>query len=972
MILDPKALALSVFLIDGSSFLYRAYYGVRPLHTPQGEPVQAVYSFSRMIKKIIDTHNPSLIAVVWDSKGKTTRHEMYEAYKATRQAPPSDMFTQKDRIIEFAQLIGMTQVQTPGIEADDLMYSLAVEQAKAGNDVVFVTSDKDMSQALGEHIFVFDPFKDAFIGPDEFKANMGFPVEKLPFYFALLGDASDNIPGVHGIGKKTAQELVNQFDSLEDMYARLDEIAKPRTKMLLLENKDNAFLSHKLFLLQYHPSGLTKDDLAFDPSNWQKAIPLFEELNFKSLIQEIAPKAQIGFTPEQKIERLKSLYNFQLVTTKEQLDDLCMQLRACKNFAVDTETDGLNSLQASLVGVSFCIAPNLSLNSSGRTEKEERIDKDGGMSEGGRKDLFSVRPEELRDHQTSIFDQPKSATQDYTPDDLNKCIAYYVPCGHITNEAQLDTPTVLAAIKPILEDPKIGKYLHHAKFDQLVFSHHGIEMQNLAFDSLIAANLVTKDWQKVGLKRLAEFYFGEQMLTFDDMVKAKKIKNFSFSPLEESLYYAANDSLQTLKLTELFKKELYEQRMDDLYFKIELPLNQVLYEMECEGIYLDVPMIKRLGVEVDKELILLEEQILGFVPLAKGIAKLNLNSPKQMQELLFVQLGLPTQKKSAKGGYSTDREVLEELSKLHPVPGLMLKYRELFKLKTTYIDALPEFVNPETKRIHTTFSQTSVATGRLSSFDPNLQNIPASGYGIEIRAAFKPQEGHVFLSADYSQIELRVLAFLSKDENLTQAFLHNHDVHKETAARLFDVPLAEVTHEQRQIGKRINFSILYGLTPYGLSKDLGIPFKDAKLYIDKYFAQYPGVSAWMEGIIRSTERDGFVRTYWGRRRDIPAIYEKNRSLYEEAKRIAVNTVAQGTAAEIMKQGMIKLDAELKKQGLDAKIILQIHDELLISVAKNQQEAVQKVVKEILEKVVNWPIPLVVTTRVGADWKEVSK
>lgn len=943
MILDPKALALSVFLIDGSSFLYRAYYGVRPLHTPQGEPVQAVYSFSRMIKKIIDTYNPSHIAVVWDSKGKTTRHEMYEAYKATRQAPPSDMFSQKDRIIEFAQLIGLTQVQTPGIEADDLMYSLAVEQAKLGNNVVFVTSDKDMSQALGEHIMVFDPFKDAFIGPDEFKANMGFPVEKLPFYFALLGDTSDNIPGVHGIGKKTAQELVNQFDSLEDMYARIDEIAKPRTRTLLLENKDNAFLSHKLFLLQYHASGLTKDDLAFDASNWQKAIPLFEELNFKSLIQEIAPKAQIGFTPEQKVERLKSLYNFQLVTTREQLDDLCAQLRTCKNFAVDTETDGLNVLQAHLVGVSFCIAPNAP--SSSAKEKEQ---------------------------QTSIFEQPKSTTQDFTPDDLNKCIAYYVPCGHEANEAQLDRATVVSAIKPILEDPKIGKYMHHAKFDQLVFWHHGIDVQNLAFDSLIAANLVTKDWQKVGLKRLAEFYFGEQMLTFDDMVKAKKLKNFSFCPLEDALYYAANDSLQTLKLTELFKKELAEQKMNDLYYKIELPLNQVLYEMECEGIYLDVAMLKKLGVEVDKELALLEEQILGFAPLPKGIAKLNLNSPKQMQELLFVQLGLPTQKKSAKGGYSTDREVLEELSKLHPVPGLVLKYRELFKLKSTYIDALPEFVNPETKRIHTTFSQTSVATGRLSSFDPNLQNIPASGFGIEIRAAFKPQEGHVFLSADYSQIELRVLAFLSKDENLTQAFLHNHDIHKETAARLFDVPLAEVTHEQRQIGKRINFSILYGLTPYGLSKDLGIPFKDAKQYIDKYFAQYPGVSAWMNGIIKSTERDGFVRTYWGRRRDIPAIYEKNRSLYEEAKRIAVNTVAQGTAAEIMKQGMIKLDAEFKKLGLDAKMILQIHDELLISVAKDQQEAAEKVVKEVLEHVVNWPIPLVVTTRVGADWKEVSK
>lgn len=966
MILDPKALALSVFLIDGSSFLYRAYYGVRPLHTTQGEPVQAVYSFTRMVKKIIDTYNPSHVAVVWDSKGKTTRHEMYEAYKATRQAPPSDMFTQKDRIIDFANRIGLTQVQVPGIEADDLMYSIAVERAKAGDNVVFITSDKDMSQALGEHVFVFDPFKDEFINPENFAQRMGFPVEKLPFYFALLGDTSDNIPGVHGIGKKTAQELVNQFASLEDMYARIAEVPKARTQALLLENKDNAFLSHKLFLLQYHPSGLSKDDLAFDPANWQKAIPLFEELNFKSLIQEIAPKATIGLSPEEKLEKIKNKYDFRLVTTKEQLDELCELLRASKFFAVDTETDGLDSLQAHLVGVSFCIEPDSvrkPLASSGRTESNESQLQQTSIFDQP-SELLPVRPELARDTER---DQESQLTQA----DLDACIAYYVPCAEVADGRQLDRATVVAAIKPILEDPKIGKYLHHAKFDQLVFHGHGIEMQNLAFDSVIAGNLVTKDWQRVGLKRLAEFYFGEHMLTFDDVVKSKKLLNFSYTPLDIALYYAANDSLQTLKLTELFKKELVEQGMADLYYNIELPLNQVLYEMECEGIYVDVPMIKKLGVEVDKELILLEEQILGFVP-NKGIAKLNLNSPKQMQELLFVQLGLPTKKKSAKGGYSTDREVLEELSKLHPVPGLVLKYRELFKLKTTYIDALPEFVNPITKRIHTTFSQTNVATGRLSSMDPNLQNIPASGYGIEIRAAFKPQEGHVFLSADYSQIELRVLAFLSKDENLTQAFLHNHDIHKETAARLFDVPMEEVTHEQRQIGKRINFSILYGLTPFGLSKDLGIPFKDAKLYIDKYFAQYPGVSAWMESVIKDTEKNGYVRTYWGRKREIPAIYEKNRSMYEEAKRMAVNTVAQGTAAEIMKQGMITLDSELKKAGFDAKIILQIHDELLISVAADQQEAVQNLVKKVLEHVVDWPIPLVVTARVGADWKEVSK
>ncbi len=957
MVLDPKTLALSVFLIDGSSFLYRAYYGVRPLHTIQGEPVQAVYSFARMIKKIIDTYNPTHIAVVWDSKGKTTRHEMYEAYKATRQAPPSDMFTQKDRIIEFSNLIGLTQVQNPGVEADDLMYSLAKDFAAQGNNVIFVTSDKDMGQALAEHIFIFDPFKDEFIDPVKFQDKMGFPVEKLPFYFALLGDTSDNIPGVHGIGKKTALDLVVQFNSLEDMYARIDEVPKARTKELLLENKENAFLSHKLFLLQYSSLGLSKDDVSFDPAGWQKAIPLFQELNFKSLIQEIAPKATIGLTPEDKLAKLKFTHDFRLVTTKAELDELCQKLRTCTAFAVDTETDGLH-FEAELVGVSVCIQPDLNpvqepVARSGRMVKESE-DKQISIFDQSIENV-SVHPELAKDNER-INDEP---------------ISYYIPCGHVTSLPQLSREVVVQSLKPILEDPKIGKYLHHAKFDQLVFAHHGIEMQGLAFDSLLAANLVTENWQRNGLKQLAEYYFEEHMLTFDDVVKSKKLKNFSYVLFDVALYYAANDSLQTLKLTDLFKKMLVEQHMEHLYYDIELPLNEVLFQMEKEGISLDVPLLKELGKKVDKELALLEEQILGFIP-GQEKGAFNLNSPKQMQELLFVQLGLPPQRKSSKGGYSTDREVLEELAKLHPVPGLVIQYRELFKLKSTYIDALPEFVDPRTKRIHTTFSQTSVATGRLSSFDPNLQNIPASGYGIEIRGAFKPQEGHVFLSADYSQIELRVLAFLSKDKNLTEAFLHNHDIHRETAARLFDVPLNEVTHEQRQIGKRINFSILYGLTPFGLSKDLHIPFKDAKQYIDKYFEQYPGVSAWMAQVIADTERDGFVKTFWGRKRDIPAIYEKNKSLYEEAKRIAINTVAQGTAAEIMKQGMIQLDAELKKRGYDAKMILQIHDELLISVAKDQQQEVQKLVKDTLEHVVDWPIPLEVTTRVGADWKEVSK
>ncbi len=411
-----------------------------------------------------------------------------------------------------------------------------------------------------------------------------------------------------------------------------------------------------------------------------------------------------------------------------------------------------------------------------------------------------------------------------------------------------------------------------------------------------------------------------------------------------------------------------------MYETIEHPLIQVLYAMEKEGIYLDTAMLANLDTEVSKALDILEKEIKQFIP--DENRNINLNSPKQIEQLLFVELQLPPQKKSAKGTrYSTDQEVLAILAEMHPVPALLIKYRELAKLKSTYIDSLPTYINPKTGRIHTNFNQISVATGRLASSDPNMQNIPAggsSGYGIQIRAAFRPKQNHVFISADYSQIELRVLAYLSRDISLMNAFYAGHDIHAETAARLFDVPLDQVSHEQRQMGKRINFSILYGLTPYGLSKDMNIPFKEAKKYIETYFAQYPGVSEWMKSIIDFTHVNGYVKTHWGRRRYIPNIYEKNQSLYDEACRIAINTVAQGTAAEIIKQGMIKLESQFKAEHIDAQILLQIHDELLISVSWEQQERARNVTQSVLERIVDWDVPLVVTTRVGNDWKEVSK
>ncbi len=859
---DPKK---TVYIIDGSSFLYRAYYSLRPLHSSKGIPVQAVYGFCRMIKRLIDTFHPAYMVLVWDSKGKTTRHELLPSYKATRQAPPSDLFEQKKYILQFADLIGLKQLAQQGIEADDIIYSLAKERADEGDTVVMLTADKDMGQALSSLVYMYDTFKEKLIDVPAFEAEKGFPVNKLPFYYALVGDASDNIPGVKGIGKTGALKLVQQFDSLIDLYEHLDQVDTKRIRVALEADRENAFLSQDLFVLHYYPTGLSRDDCSFDENSWDQARPLFKELDFNSLLQESGVKKN-----EQKVvDPLTVLanYDFRAITTEQELDELCKKLRETGSFALDTETLGLQPLSDAMVGLSICY-------------------KEG--------------------------------------------IAYYIPFGHTTGD-QLSRDQIVRALKPILEDPAIGKYLHNTKFDQLVLLSIGILLQGVVDDTCIAASLLMPQGQRSGLKSLSEHFFNEPMLAYADLMKQYKIKNFAQLPLDVATRYAASDAHQTFKLQRVLAQEFAkEPTLYAVYKTIELPLAQVLVHMEAHGIYLESVDLQQLNVELTKRLIALENEIILLADYQQGA--INLNSPKQVQELLFVKLQLPPKKKSAKGGYSTDQEVLEQLSALHVVPRLIIQYRELAKLKSTYVEALPTYINPITKRVHTTYNQVSVATGRLASSDPNLQNIPVSGeFGLEIRAAFKAETGHTFIAADYSQIELRVLAHLSGDEQLTQAFLQGHDIHAQTASRLFDVSLEQVTHEQRQIGKRINFSILYGLTPYGLSKDLGISFKDAKTYIDKYFAQYPKVSRWMESVVEHAKKNGFVTTFFGRRRTVPAIYEQNKVLYDEAARIAINTVAQGTAAEIMKKGMIQLDEQFTQQHVDAHLVLQIHDELLVSV-----------------------------------------
>lgn len=901
----------SVYIIDGSSFLYRAYYAIKPLQTSKGISVQAVYGFCRMIKKLIKDFNIEHLVVVWDSKGKNIRHEIFPEYKANRQSAPNDLFEQKDLIIQFLHDLKIQQVAQTGIEADDLIYALAKKFDGISSDIVIVSGDKDLGQIVNQNIRLFDPFKNTFINQQELEEKYGFPLHKLPFYFAILGDSSDNIPGVKGIGTKGATDLVTTFESLDDLYKNIEKIEKRRTQDLLIEQKENAYLSMQLFTLQNYPIQLDIADTKINNENWQYTIPLLQSLEFTSLVTEISSQKtnqldlQACISSQSKL--LHEIYKFICIDNEEDLIQLCSDIKAKKSCALDTETTGIDPMQDHCIGISIA---------------------------------------------------------------LEIGTAYYIPFQHETDSKQLTIEQVRKHIAPVFADKQIQKYLHHAKFDQIVLQQADMPLTGVAFDTLIAASLLVQDWQKKSLKTLSEFYCNETMLTYESIIKESKAKDFSQIPLNLATNYAAADAHQTLKLYHIFDLELKNQNLDKLFYDIEMPINEILVAMQIEGIYCDETTLARLDLLVTADIAHIEKEISVFIQ-----QPINLNSPKQIKELLFDTLNLPTQKKSAKNtGYSTDAEVLRTLAKIHPVPALLLKYRELYKLKSTYIESLPTFINPNTHKIHSSFNQTLVATGRLSSSNPNLQNVPTGSldYPISIRQAFRPKENHLFIAADYSQIELRILAHISNDQTLQQAFLDNRDIHRQTASKLFDIEPEKISSAQRTIGKTINFSILYGMSSYSLSKDLEIPYKEAQKYIRTYFEQYPGVVAWMDSVVTFTKNHGYTQTLFGRKRYIPGIHEKNKTLYELAKRIAINSPIQGTAAEIMKIAMIRLQENLNSAQLTAKILLQIHDELIIEVPKTELKETEILVKQTLESVVDWNIPLLVETKTGENWNKVTK
>jgi len=896
-----------IYIVDGSGFLYRSYYAIRSLVNSKGKMVNAVYGFCRTIKSLIDKYDIKYIIVVWDSKGETFRHQIYSQYKSSRDHAPIELFEQKDLIMEFLDIIKLRQIYVNGIEADDLIYSLAKKFDNDNEDIVIVSSDKDMFQILSLNVNIYDPFKDELITKGQAEEKFGFKIDKLPFYYALIGDNSDNIPGVKGIGPKTANKLVIQFQSLDDLYNNIDLVESLKTKELLLSFKDDAYISEKLFQLKYYDLYMQKDSCKFDKTNWNLAKDFFEELEFKTLLKTIDIKI---YNQKKNIDdiiediKLEDKYELILVNNVELLNEVILDILKYKLFALDVETTGLKPIDSKIVGLSIAI-------------KESK--------------------------------------------------AYYIPFGHITDELQLKKEEVLSYLKDILEDNNIKKVLHNAKFDKLALFYEGINLNGIIFDTMIAARLVLYEDYSVSLKYLSKHYFKETMFSWDDIVKKNGYKDFSQVPLSIACIYAALDAHQTLKLYNMLKDQSEFNDIKNIYYNIEMPLIDVLTDIEINGIFLDTNLLYEKSILVQKEIDSLKYEITNLIdPIYKDI---NLNSFKQLEDLLFNYLKLPKIRKTeGKSGYSTDSRVLKELSKIDPIANLIMKYRELFKLKSSYLDTLSNFVSLKDNRIHSIFSQISAATGRLASYEPNLQNVPLNGF--HIRECFKPENGNIFVSADYSQIELRVIAYLSQDKKLIEAFLNNEDIHKITASNIFDINIEYITDEQRQIGKKINFSILYGLSPFSLSKDLDISLSLAKEYIEKYMSQFPSIYLWMDKVIDETIKHGYVKTLFGRKRYIPQIKNKNKHIFQMAKRMAINTVGQGTAAEIMKLGMISVYNEIKRLNLKSKLIVQIHDELLLEVVKDELDVITDILKSKMENIVNWNIPLVVTILKGENWNNL--
>ena len=896
-----------LFIIDCAGFYYRAFYGLRlNLSAPDGTPTNAVYAFNRMLAKIMKGEKPDLLVVALDSKGKTFRHDLYPDYKANRQAMPDGLSAQIPLIEELIGAYNLPVLKAPGFEADDLIGYAAKHAAAAGYNVTIFSGDKDMMQLVGGHIALFDPLKERPIGPAEVKEKFGVTPSQVTDVLALMGDSSDNIPGVPGIGEKTAQALIAEYHSIENLLAHTAGIKKPKLKASLTEHAETARLSKVLATIK------TDFDLPLDYEAWHRREPdtarlaaLFTRLGFKTFLAELgqaAVPAAGGGSPAPRPPETEISKNYRTIFTKQALEEVIAILNKSGGFAVDTETTSTNPVDAALVGISLCA-------------------KEGE--------------------------------------------AWYLPLGHdyLGAPAQLAKAEALKLLKPPLEDAAIPKYGQNLKYDITVLAGEGVAVNPVGFDTLIASYLTAPEERRHGLSYLAQRYLGLAMIEYEDVTgKGAKQVTFNQVSTDRATEYSAEDADMAFRLTSILKAEIEAEGLKDLYYTIEQPLICVLAQMEQNGIKLDVPRMKEYSKTLEKKLHTLEKEIHA----AAG-EEFNIASPKQLSAILFDKLGLAKQRKT-KTGSSTDQGVLETLAMEHPLPALVLRHRVLSKLKSTYVDPLPGMVSPRTGRIHTSFNQAVAATGRLSSSDPNLQNIPVrTEEGREIRRAFVAENGHLLISADYSQIELRILAHLSGDGLLKESFKNDEDIHTRTAREIFGA-IGGSTPEMRRAAKAVNFGIIYGQTAFGLAQELAVSRREAQGYIDSYFARYRGVREFIDATIKKAREERVVRTMFGRKRSFPEIGSANRAVREMAERMAVNTVVQGSAADLIKKAMLDIAPKLGK--LHSKMLLQVHDELIVEAPEKNADKVGEAVRNLMEHAVRLSVPLKVSVESAPNWGDM--
>lgn len=879
-----------IFVVDGSAYIYRAYHAVAPLTNSSGLHTHAVVGFVNMIRRLIKDYSPRYLVVTFDSRGPVFRHEIYSDYKANRPPMPEDLAEQIPYIKEFVKASGIPLLEEQDVEADDIIATVAEKFAGDTCEVTIVSGDKDLLQLVGDHVVMLDPMKNKVMNVAEVEEKYGVRVDQLLDTFSLIGDSSDNVPGVPGVGPKTAQKLMVEFDSLEGLYKNVDSMKKSKMKEKIIDNKELAFLSRDLIRLKKDVSIPEElDDYRPAEENTAELTELFTTLEFSRFLKEPVSKGK-------KIPTDK----FHLVSTKAELTTLIDSIKDAELLVVDTETDSLEPRHTGLVGVSLC------------------------------KDLEQ---------------------------------AWYIPVGHVGEndqllDGQLDLAEVVDALAPIFTDPKILKIGHNLKFDWTVLKKRmNIAMSPLA-DTMVAAHLLEKG-RSLKLDDLC-LEEGLELTSFENVVAGDKRSNaFAYVAINDACSYSCEDVYGCLVLWQGLKKQLADNNLDQLFVETEMKLLPILAEMEIDGVGIDETVLSNLSVQFEQQITELEQKIY-----AETGHEFNLNSPKQLGVVLFEELELPHGRKT-KTGYSTDVKVLEKLAGRHPVPALILEYRTIAKLKSTYVDKLVVLKDSVDGRIHTSFNQTITATGRLSSSNPNMQNIPIRmEEGNMIRKAFVPDEGKVFLAADYSQIDLRVLAHYSKDEALIKAFTVGDDIHSRTAAELFNVSTMLINSEMRRVAKSINFGIVYGMSAFGLSQQLSISRKEAQRFIDKYFHLYSGVKTFMHDIVEQARADGYVSTLLGRKRTVVDIDAKNKTKREFAERMAINTPIQGTASDIIKCAMLEVGGALAAEQLSAKMLLQIHDELVFEVVEDEVEQTSKLVKDVMENALPIDVPLVVNCEMG--------